>query len=357
MNKSAMAMTSDLRIASLEALSAPEDMLREIPGDQSCAQTVLAGRKVVEDILRGKDQRMLAVLGPCSIHDPEAGLEYARRFKDLASEVEDQIYLVMRVYFEKPRTKLGWRGLILDPRLNGSMDIQEGLRIARRFLIEVNRMGVPAGSEMLDPIVPQYIDDLVTWGAIGARTTESQTHREMASGLSMPVGFKNGTDGNVETAINAIASCLHPHSFIGIDKKGRTAVLRTRGNELSHLILRGGNNGPNYYREQVEKAAASLRSAGVLDKIMIDCSHANSGKDHRRQALVLEDVIRQRLSGLDAVMGFMLESNIYEGKQAIPEFKEQLKYGVSITDACIGLEETREILLKARDALAGQKRD
>lgn len=344
--------TSDLRIASVEALTPPSRLIEEIPITAQSVATVVESRRVIQDILTGRDRRMLGVVGPCSIHDPELGLEYARRFAELRKEVEQEIYLVMRVYFEKPRTKLGWRGLILDPHLNGSYDIQTGLRLARKLLVDITSLGIPTGSEMLDPIVPQYIDDLLSWGAIGARTTESQTHREMASGLSMPIGFKNGTDGNIETAVNAMASSCKPHRFIGIDIQGNTCVLATRGNELSHLILRGGNQGPNYYREQVERSGQLLRQAGLLDRVMVDCSHANSGKDHTRQRLVLEDILRQRLSGVHEITGFMLESNIHEGRQAIPENLDQLKHGVSITDACISLDETRQLLLSARDLLA-----
>ncbi|WP_280938008.1 3-deoxy-7-phosphoheptulonate synthase [Spirochaeta lutea] len=344
--------TSDLRIASVEALTPPSRLIEEIPITAQSVATVVESRGVIQDILTGRDRRLLGVVGPCSIHDPELGLEYARHFAELRKEVEQEIYLVMRVYFEKPRTKLGWRGLILDPHLNGSYDIQTGLRLARKLLVDITSLGIPTGSEMLDPIVPQYIDDLLSWGAIGARTTESQTHREMASGLSMPIGFKNGTDGNIETAVNAMASSCKPHRFIGIDIHGNTCVLATRGNELSHLILRGGNQGPNYYREQVERSGQLLRQAGLLDRVMVDCSHANSGKDHTRQRLVLEDILRQRLSGVHEITGFMLESNIHEGRQAIPENLDQLKHGVSITDACISLDETRQLLLSARDLLA-----
>ena len=347
--------TSDLRIRKVEPLSSPKELIAQYPLTQESKKTVVESRQVVEDILTGKDSRLLGIVGPCSIHQVDAGLEYAQKFKDLREEVKDHIYLVMRVYFEKPRTKLGWRGLILDPHLDGTMDIQAGLAKARYVLGEITKMGVPAGSEMLDPIVPQYIDDLLTWGAIGARTTESQTHREMASGLSMPIGFKNGTDGNLETAVNAIESSKHPHSFIGIDMEGNTSVLHTTGNTLGHLILRGGNNGPNYYREQVERAGKLLRNAGVLDQVMIDCSHANSGKDHTRQGIVLEDLIRQRLSGVREVMGFMIESNLFEGKQVIPEILDQLKYGVSITDGCISFEETRSLLLRTCESLSSKR--
>ena len=355
MHNTIPSQTSDLRIAHIQPLASPAALIEKYPLHPDSARTVVESRQVVEDILTGKDSRMLGIVGPCSIHDVQLGLDYARAFQELRQAVEDEIYLVMRVYFEKPRTRLGWRGLILDPHLNGSMDIQEGLSRARYLLGEITRMGIPAGSEMLDPIVPQYIDDLLTWGAIGARTTESQTHREMASGLSMPIGFKNGTDGNIETAVNALASSGHPHSFIGIDTQGNTCVLTTKGNTMGHLILRGGNNGPNYYREQVERSAIMLRKAGVNDKIMVDCSHANSGKDHTRQGMVLEDVIRQRVSGMNEIFGFMLESNIHEGQQSIPEILDQLRYGVSITDGCISLDETRSILLKATDALRGGK--
>ncbi|AHC15786.1 3-deoxy-7-phosphoheptulonate synthase [Salinispira pacifica] len=350
-----MERTSNLRIESSDQLLTPRELLSELPATEEHLQTVEEGRKQIEDILSGRDNRLLGVIGPCSIHDPVMGLEYAAKLKELADEVRDSIYLVMRVYFEKPRTKLGWRGLILDPHLNGSNDIQEGLRQARKLLLDITAMGIPAGSEMLDPIVPQFIDDLLSWGAIGARTTESQTHREMSSGLSMPIGFKNGTDGSVSTAVNAMTSSRHPHSFIGIDEDGKTCILRTKGNDMGHLILRGGKNGPNYYRDHVESAGSQLREAGLIDKIMIDCSHSNSGKNHERQHIVLEDLVRQRLNGVHEVMGFMIESNHFSGKQAIPEDISQLKYGVSITDACIGWDETKSILHKSAEMLRSGK--
>jgi 3-deoxy-7-phosphoheptulonate synthase len=346
-----MERTSDLRIQSSETLTTPRELLAELPASEASNKTVVEGRRTIEAILRGEDSRLLAIVGPCSIHDPKIGLEYAEKLVALAEEVKDSIYIVMRVYFEKPRTKLGWRGLILDPQLNGSNDIQGGLRTARKLLLDITAMGMPAGSEMLDPIVPQYIDDLLSWGAIGARTTESQTHREMSSGLSMPIGFKNGTDGSVDTAVNAMTSSKHSHSFIGIDLDGKTCVLRTSGNDMGHLILRGGKDGPNYYRDHIEKAGQALRAAGLIDKVMVDCSHANSGKNHQRQHIVLEDIIRQRLSGVDEVMGFMLESNHFPGNQAIPEDISQLKYGVSVTDACIGWEETVELITEAKRML------
>ena len=339
-----MEKTSDLRIESADPLTPPRQLLEELPVNSSQIHTVIAGRRTVEDILSGKDRRLLIVIGPCSIHDAQAGLDYAEKLAHLAEELREHIYLVMRVYFEKPRTRLGWRGLIFDPHINGSYDIQEGLRIARKVLLNITALGLPVGSEMLDPIIPQYIDDLLSWGSIGARTTESQTHREMASGLSMPIGFKNGTDGSVDGAINAMLSSYHHHSFIGIDNDGKSAVMRTSGNSAGHLILRGGRSGPNYYRDHVERSGRALREAGLCDRIMIDCSHANSGKNHDRQHIVFEDIIRQRMNGVNEIMGCMLESNHFPGKQAIPEDINQLQYGVSITDGCIGWDETARLL-------------
>lgn len=316
----------------------------EVPASETSLQTVLESRRVIESILSGNDPRMLAVVGPCSIHDPEAALDYARRLKRLHDELEDRVFLVMRVYFEKPRTRLGWRGLILDPHLDGSYDIQTGLRTARRLLGEITNMGLPTGSEMLDPIVPQYTDDLTSWASIGARTIESQTHREMASGLSMPVGFKNSTDGSIEVAVNALASSRNPHSFIGIDPEGRTCVLNTTGNEYGHIILRGGRTGPNYHDESVEEAVSMLEKAGYPPAVMIDCSHSNSLKDPSRQQKILRSAVRQRREGQTALVGVMIESNIGYGRQDIPENREDLLYGVSITDPCIDWDTTEESL-------------
>jgi 3-deoxy-7-phosphoheptulonate synthase len=347
--------TSDLHIQSITRLVAPEALKAEFPMTEVCRSTVLSSRRTIADIVAGRDPRMLAVVGPCSIHDPEAGLDYARRLNELRKRVEEQLFVVMRVYFEKPRTRLGWRGLILDPAMDGSHDIQGGLRFARRILLAISSLGLPTGSEMLDPIVPQYIDDLVAWASIGARTTESQTHREMASGLSMPVGFKNGTDGSIETAVNALASSVEPHSFIGIDQEGRTCILRTTGNERGHIILRGGKDGPNYHDESVEDAMAMLKNAGLGQSVMIDCSHANSRRDYARQEKVLQSVIRQRLEGNRSLIGFMLESNIHEGRQAIPEDLSQLEYGISVTDACISWEKTEELLMKAYESLVSRR--
>jgi 3-deoxy-7-phosphoheptulonate synthase len=347
-----MKITSDLRIVSSVPLVAPHKLKAEFPMTDAANQTVVESRGVVENIISKKDPRVLAIVGPCSIHDPIAALDYARRLGELRRRIEDRVYVIMRVYFEKPRTALGWRGLIYDPTLDGSGDIPRGLREARKLLLEITSMGLPAGSEILDSIVPQYITDLISWASIGARTTESQHHREMASGLSMPVGFKNGTDGSLDSAINAMTSCLHPHNFIGIDGDGLTSILRTTGNGAVHLILRGGKSGPNYYEENVEKAEEMLLKAGLPVSIVVDCSHANSGKRHGRQERVFQSFIDQRTRGKDSLIGFMLESNLFEGSQEIPRRIEDLKYGVSITDECIGWKETEEILLEAWKDLA-----
>jgi len=336
--------TSDLRIASLAPLVPPSQLKQEYPVPPEATERVAESRRVIGSILRGEDPRLLAVVGPCSIHDPAAALEYAARLAELRNEVSETMHVVLRVYFEKPRTRLGWRGLILDPALDGSGDIQTGLRTARKLLLDIAELGLPTGSEMLDPIVPQFLDDLVSWASIGARTTESQTHREMASGLSMPVGFKNGTDGSIESAVNAFSSSMHSHSFIGIDQHGVTCVLNTTGNEMGHVILRGGRGGPNYHDEQVEDTVAALEEASLPARVMVDCSHMNSRRDHTRQQKVLRSVIRQRVQGQDAIIGFMLESNLKPGRQPIPERPQQLEYGLSITDACIGWDETAELL-------------
>ncbi len=347
-----VARTSDLRITDLQPLVPPRLLKEEYPLTEESAATVLESRSAVEAIIAGQDPRLLAIVGPCSIHDPDAARDYARRLAELRRELDDRLFIVMRVYFEKPRTRLGWRGLILDPYLNGTNDIAEGLRRARRLLLDITAMGVPAGSEMLDPIVPQYIDDLVTWASIGARTTESQTHREMASGLSMPVGFKNGTDGGVDAAVNALASSRHSHSFIGIDQEGQTCILRTAGNNSTHVILRGGRDAPNYEPHHVKGAVAKLEEAGLDARLLVDCSHGNSRKDPQKQPDVLESVISQRLMGRRSIVGFMVESNIGGGRQVITAKPSDLKYGVSITDACLGWDDTVEVLRKAHGQLA-----
>jgi 3-deoxy-7-phosphoheptulonate synthase len=338
--------TDDIRIESQRPLISPKELKSLFPLDAELAEHVLTARREIEDIIRRDDDRLLAVVGPCSIHNVEAGIEYAEKLRGIKDRIQKKICLVMRVYFEKPRTRLGWRGMVLDPFLDESYDIEEGLKRARSLLLEVNGRGLAAGSEMLDPIVPQYIADLTAWAAIGARTIESPTHREMTSGLSMPVGFKNSTDGSIENAVNAMVSSLSGHSFIGIDQEGRTCVLGTRGNDMVHLILRGGRRGPNYHEEDVEDAQELLTRAGLRPSVIIDCSHANSRKQHQRQLRVLESVIHQRLRGNTAVVGFMLESNLHEGRQAIPDNIDELEYGVSITDACISWEQTEDALLK-----------
>ena len=345
-----MERTNNLRIAGLFPLISPRELQSELPITEESARIVVEGRRIVEAILRREDPRLLAVVGPCSIHDPKAAVEYAERLTRLRNEIVDRIYVVMRVYFEKPRTTVGWRGLILDPRLDGSYDIQSGMQTARSLLLQITGMGLPAGSEMLDPIVPQYTSDLLSWASIGARTTESQTHREMASGLSMPVGFKNGTDGSIQTAINALASARRPHSFIGIDPDGRTCVLNTTGNECGHIILRGGRSGPNYHDEMVEDAGKMLEESGFPACLLVDCSHSNALKKASRQEKVLRSIVRQRKEGQRAIIGFMLESNLLEGSQPIAPLPE-LKYGVSITDPCMGWEQTERLFRWAHDEL------
>jgi 3-deoxy-7-phosphoheptulonate synthase len=336
--------TSDLRIRGLEPLPSPEELRRKLPTTERCADTVVSGREAIKAILRHEDERLLAVVGPCSIHDPKAALEYARRLHRLHVELRDRLLVLMRVYFEKPRTTIGWRGLIMDPRLDGSYDISGGLQIARKLLVDITAMGLPCGTEMLDPVVPQYIADLISWAAIGARTTESQTHRNMVSGLSMPVGFKNGTDGNLQIAIDAMSSARHPNSFIGIDEKGRTVVLQTTGNTDTHVILRGSRTGTNYRRPELIYAAELLREAGFDPALMVDCSHGNSERRTNQQPVVLTSALETRRSGRREVVGFMVESNLREGKQDIPADPAQLEYGVSVTDACVGWETTEEML-------------
>lgn len=339
-----MQRTSDLRIRSIHPLISPQALMDRHPLSDRAAATVVEGREQIKRILRREDDRLLAVVGPCSIHDYRAALEYARRLAALRQRFASRLCLLMRVYFEKPRTTIGWRGLIIDPNLNGTYDIAAGLELARRLLLEITALGLPAGTEMLDPIVPQYISDLISWAAIGARTTESQTHRNMVSGLSMPVGFKNSTDGNLQVAIEAMASARHPHHFIGIDPQGRTSVLETAGNEDTHVILRGGRTVTNYRTPELVYAAELLKDAGFRPAIVVDCSHGNSDRHPERQAEVLESVLATRRSGRPEILGFMLESSLKEGRQNIPEDPARLEYGVSITDACIGWETTERLL-------------
>jgi len=342
-----MIKTNNLRIAAEQPLVAPAELAREVPLSDAAAQTVARSRSRIADILDGRDGRLLAVVGPCSIHDPEAAFDYAQRLAVLAKKYEDRLLIVMRVYFEKPRTALGWRGLVVDPGMDDSYDIPRGLRIARQLLVHINELGLPAGTEMLDPIVPQYTSELISWASIGARTTESQTHREMASGLSMPIGFKNSTDGDIQIAVNGIVSASSPHSFVGIDRNGNTVIMRTTGNCDGHLILRGGRSGPNFDRLHVAEASSLMGKAGVRPSIVIDCSHGNSEKQYERQMLVLRDVLAQRTESDSPITGFMLESNLEGGNQAPTPGGTGLRYGVSVTDPCISWADTENILREA----------
>jgi 3-deoxy-7-phosphoheptulonate synthase len=346
-----MQQTENLNIEAFETLPTPEEIHARLPLSEAAAQTVLQGRRTLERILDRKDERLFLVVGPCSIHDPVAGLEYARRLKVLADEVADTLVLVMRVYFEKPRTSTGWKGYINDPRMDDSFHIEEGLQKARTFLLQVNELGMPAATEALDPIAPQYLGDLIAWTAIGARTSESQTHREMSSGLSTPVGFKNGTDGSVETAINAILSAASPHSFLGLNNQGRSAVVRTRGNAYGHVVLRGGGDRPNYDTVSIAMAEQALAKAKLAKSIVVDCSHANSYKKPELQPLVLRDCVNQIGSGNQSIVGFMIESFLEAGNQSIPQDLTQLKYGCSVTDACIDWTTTEIMIRAARLAL------
>lgn len=341
----------NVNIESQLPLVSPINLKTELPVDDNLATAIVGFREEIIRILNHDDDRLLVISGPCSIHDPDAALDYATRLNGLREKYSDSMNIVMRVYFEKPRTSLGWRGLIVDPHLDGSYNIHEGLKEARRLLIEIGKIGLPAGTEVLDPIIPQYIADLISWSAIGARTTESQTHREISSGLSMPVGFKNGTDGDLSKAANAVQSAQHGHSFIGIDQDGQTCIFKTHGNRSGHMIMRGGSHGPNYYEEDIEKAEELLSDIGIKPSIVIDCSHANSGKRHDRQARVFRAALDLRVRGHDSVRGIMLESNIAPGKQEISQNLSSLKYGLSITDSCIGWEETEELITRAAHEL------
>lgn len=338
-----MEITDDLRIQSIEPLGPPVLLLKELPQNEECAALVSGTRRAIERILFHDDDRLLVVTGPCSIHDPEAALDYARRLKGEAEKHARDLLMVMRVYFEKPRTTVGWKGLINDPDRDGSYHINKGLRIARRLLLDLAAMGVPAGTEWLDTITPQYLADLVSWGAIGARTTESQLHRQLASGLSMPVGFKNGTGGSLQIAIDAIKASRHPHHFLGATNQGLIAIVATNGNPDCHVILRGSSNGPNHDAESVDAATSSLLAAGLPGTLMIDCSHGNSMKDYRRQPMVAAEIAAQIEAGNTAINGVMLESNLVEGNQNADAPGTELRYGCSITDACIDWETTTAV--------------
>jgi len=345
-----MKSTDDLRIKGYQALTAPAILKKEIPVSARASETVVSGRTQIEAILRKEDRRLLVIVGPCSIHDEKAAFEYAARLNTLRKQVADTLLVVMRVYFEKPRTTVGWKGLINDPYLDGTCDMTAGLRKARGLLTQINEMGLPAATEMLDTITAQYVADLVSWSAIGARTSESQTHREMASGLSMPVGFKNSTDGNLSSAINALTAARAPQSFLGIDQDGKTCVVKTNGNPWVHIVLRGGKR-PNYDPISLEEARLKLIEKDLPENLMVDCSHANSMKKYQGQAVVWKSVIGQYLSDNEALTGLMLESNLHEGNQKFSGDAASLKYGVSITDECISWETTEQLLLWAHEKI------
>ncbi len=346
-----MSQVEDLNVVSQEVLITPAELQAEIPITPTAARVVEEGRQTVRNILDRKDPRLIVVVGPCSIHDPKAAIDYARRLKSLAEKVQESLYIVMRVYFEKPRTTVGWKGLINDPYMNDSFKIQDGLHVGRKLLLDIAELGLPAATEALDPISPQYLQELISWSAIGARTTESQTHREMASGLSSAVGFKNGTDGGLTVAINALQSVSSPHRFLGINKDGKVAIIHTRGNAYGHVVLRGGNGKPNYDSVSVAMCEKELEAAKVSSNIMIDCSHANSNKNHELQPLVLNNVVNQILEGNRSIIGAMIESNIGAGNQKIPDNLADLQYGVSVTDACIDWSTTESMLLSAAEKL------
>jgi len=342
----------NVNVGSSEILITPHGLKKDVPLSEAAANAVAEGRHTIQNILDRKDPRLFLVLGPCSIHDVKAAKEYAERLKVLAEEVKDTLYLVMRVYFEKPRTTVGWKGLINDPHLDDSFKIDEGLHIGRQLLCDLADMGLPLATEALDPISPQYLQDLISWSAIGARTTESQTHREMSSGLSMPVGFKNGTDGGLEVAINALQSVAHPHAFLGINQTGQVSIVKTKGNQYGHVVLRGGNGKPNYDSVSIAQSEQALEKAGVTQNIMVDCSHANSNKQPELQPLVMENVANQILEGNKSIVGLMIESHLNWGSQKI---SDNMEYGVSVTDACIDWATTeksvRDMAEKLKDVL------
>ena len=346
-----MSHVDDVNIVSQEVLISPSELQKELPISTLAADVVTRGRQTVRDILDRKDHRLIVVIGPCSIHDPIAAMDYAHRLKTLADNVSDTLYIVMRVYFEKPRTTVGWKGLINDPYLNDTFKIEDGLHVGRKLLLEIAELGLPTATEALDPISPQYLQDLISWSAVGARTTESQTHREMASGLSSAVGFKNGTDGSLAAAINSLQSISSPHRFLGINKEGQVSIVTTKGNPYGHVVLRGGNGKPNYDSVSVSLCEKELRNAEVSNNIMVDCSHANSDKNHELQPLVLDNVANQIMEGNQSIIGVMVESNIGAGNQKINPDLSKLQYGVSVTDACIDWETTERSLTAVAEKL------
>jgi 3-deoxy-7-phosphoheptulonate synthase len=343
----------NLNVEQQEVLITPEQLKARLPVSEDVREAVNGYREIVRNIVDRKDPRLLVVVGPCSIHDVDAAKEYAQRLKGLADDVADQIFVVMRAYFEKPRSTVGWKGLINDPHLDDSFKVAEGLHIGRQLLLELSQMGLPLATEALDPITPQYMQDLISWSAIGARTTESQTHREMASGLSCPVGFKNGTDGSLGVAINALESVASPHRFLGISPTGQVSVIQTKGNAHGHVVLRGGSSGPNYTPEHIQACESALEKLGLTQSIMVDCSHANSNKDHRQQRNVVDSVTQQIAAGNRSITGLMIESHLHEGNQSINN-PDGLSYGVSITDACINWDETDSLLRQLAEQLAAR---
>ncbi len=347
--------TDDLRIDQIRPLIPPAIIMEEIPISDAQSETTARAREAASRIVTGEDDRLLVIVGPCSIHDPEAGLDYAAKLKKVADRLADDVLIIMRTYFEKPRTTVGWKGLINDPNLDGSFAINQGLRVARTFLRDVVEMGMPTGTEFLDPISPQFVADLVSWGAIGARTTESQVHRELGSGLSMPVGFKNGTGGNVQIAVDAVSSASHPHHFLSVTKQGLAAIVSTKGNQACHVILRGGKSGPNYGREHVESTLELLKAAGLKRGVMVDTSHANSEKNHENQPKVAEDLAAQIAGGNRGLTGVMIESHLNPGNQSSSPGKP-LQYGVSITDACLGFDKTVPVLEGLAKAVAQRRK-
>jgi 3-deoxy-7-phosphoheptulonate synthase len=341
------ASTENLHVAAFLAMPTPQQLHEQLPLTKEAAQTIRAGREALNKILRGEDKRRFVVVGPCSIHDPLAGMDYARRLKALADEVSDVLLIVMRVYFEKPRTTVGWKGYINDPHMDDSFRIDEGMALGRKFLLEVNELGLPAGSEALDPITPQYLGDLVAWSAIGARTTESQTHREMSSGLSTPVGFKNATNGDVMVAVNAILSAARPHRFLGISGEGQVSIVHSTGNPYGHLVLRGGDGRPNYDTVSVSLAEQAMNKAKIRPNIVVDCSHANSYKKPELQPLVMSDVVSQIVAGNRSIVGVMIESNLVAGNQSIQADQSKMTYGCSVTDGCVDWDATETMLREA----------
>ena len=341
---------NNVNISSEQILITPDELKTKFPLTVQQSLQISQSRSTISNILLGKDKRLLVVCGPCSIHDPESAIEYAHKLKALSEQLSDQLYIVMRVYFEKPRTTVGWKGLINDPHMDGSFDVGQGLCIARELLLKLVSIGLPLATEALDPNNPQYLGDLFSWSAIGARTTESQTHREMASGLSMPVGFKNGTDGSLETAINAMKAASMSHRFVGINQAGQVCLLQTQGNPDGHVILRGGKE-PNYHQDDIQQCETQMRKAGLRPVLMIDCSHGNSNKDYRRQSIVMDSIIEQIQAGNRSIIGVMLESHLFEGNQSSEQPRANMKYGVSVTDACIDWDTTDQLLRRIHQSL------